>query len=517
MRTSALANSPLLLPQSIPTGWWPWARWGILAMAVIFLGLRFFLLTADFPGGISSSGFRYTDEGWYTRGILSWFKGNDWYMYGDFNAAITLPIGQMLHFPSFYLFGPEAFSARLTSAVSTVLAIVLCSFFVYRHFKNSDLACLVFAFLSCNYILFCYSRVAILEPVLVLFAIIIFFMAHFNPGRLEKPLLAKFFIFTLLTNLLFFAALLIKTNIVMILPAILFFFFIRQSSNLHVLLRCGISIILISPALLALITYNYFTHQYFLEDYLHFKSINVDARVSLYPLDLIKNSIDAFLETREIGPLLFISLLFFLLFKFKSNFPLLKDPVIMGCILWLVGAMGILSTTGYHPVRYFIPLIPPITILVVALSYHWIQNSNLDSRKTVLRASLLYAAILISNSAQIVYAMVNTDVSFQRMSTEVAKIVQQEEKPMLLGHMANSIELFAPVPTVNSVLGPKPLSWRLDNFHPTHYVCLGEENETIDELKQRFTLVEENSWDVYENFKKGKKVHLYKLMPLEQN
>ena len=41
------------------------------SLILVFLGLRFLYIEADFPEGITRSGVLYTDEGWYSNGALA--------------------------------------------------------------------------------------------------------------------------------------------------------------------------------------------------------------------------------------------------------------------------------------------------------------------------------------------------------------------------------------------------------------------------------------------------------------
>src|ERR1700710_1588577 len=88
----------------------------ILVFVSLLIALRFFHLDADFPLGISWSGDLYTDEGWYANAAIRDIVSGEWYLPGDFNPAVTLPVGQLLQRAAFGVFGLGLIPARLTGA-----------------------------------------------------------------------------------------------------------------------------------------------------------------------------------------------------------------------------------------------------------------------------------------------------------------------------------------------------------------------------------------------------------------
>src|SRR5690606_17732166 len=69
--------------------------WALVTCAV--LALRFVALRADFSldkigKRFVRDGFLYIDECWYTAGVVRWFRTGDWYMDGDLNLAVVMPV-----------------------------------------------------------------------------------------------------------------------------------------------------------------------------------------------------------------------------------------------------------------------------------------------------------------------------------------------------------------------------------------------------------------------------------------
>ena len=89
-------------------------RWlTILSLAAAMLVfLRFLHLDADFPLGINWSADVYTDEGLYSNAATRHVVSGEWYLAGDLNAAINMPLGQLLHRMAFSIFGLSFFRAH---------------------------------------------------------------------------------------------------------------------------------------------------------------------------------------------------------------------------------------------------------------------------------------------------------------------------------------------------------------------------------------------------------------------
>src|SRR5450755_3663863 len=69
----------------------------LLAAAVVCLGLHFLHLSADFPNNSPWMDWsKYTDEGWYGDAAIRHFQLGHWYVPGDFNPAVALPVWPFL-------------------------------------------------------------------------------------------------------------------------------------------------------------------------------------------------------------------------------------------------------------------------------------------------------------------------------------------------------------------------------------------------------------------------------------
>src|SRR5580704_5465207 len=164
----------------------------LLLATAIFLALHAFHLNADFPNHSPWMDWaKYTDEGWYGDGAIRHFQRGHWHVPGDFNPAIALPVWPMVEAVLFRFTGVNLAAARaLTVAIFGL--ILLASYILLRRWQNlssentqktpAALAPAV-AVLLLAVSPFCYvfTRMAILEPLLILLTLLALLAASYPP------------------------------------------------------------------------------------------------------------------------------------------------------------------------------------------------------------------------------------------------------------------------------------------------------------------------------------------------
>ena len=110
---------------------WGSAAW-VLGIAV-FAALHAWHLRADFPNGSPwiFDWAKYTDEGWYGAAAIRAHLFGHWYMAGDFNAAVTLPVWPFVEWVLFFFTGVTVEAAR-GLAVSCFFASVALTYLLLR-------------------------------------------------------------------------------------------------------------------------------------------------------------------------------------------------------------------------------------------------------------------------------------------------------------------------------------------------------------------------------------------------
>ncbi len=80
-----------------PYFYWLW----LAAIAAVF-ALHAVHLRADFPNHSPWMDYsKYTDEGWYGKAAIEHYVLGSWYVHGDFNPSVALPVLPALEARSF--------------------------------------------------------------------------------------------------------------------------------------------------------------------------------------------------------------------------------------------------------------------------------------------------------------------------------------------------------------------------------------------------------------------------------
>src|ERR1700722_14242397 len=105
----------------------------LLLIAAVFLALHFLHLNADFPNNSPWMDWsKYTDEGWYGDGAIRHFLLGHWYVPGDFNPAVALPVWPILEFLLFRLTGVSLTAARALTVAIFALTLITSYLLVGR-------------------------------------------------------------------------------------------------------------------------------------------------------------------------------------------------------------------------------------------------------------------------------------------------------------------------------------------------------------------------------------------------
>ena len=153
----------------------------LLSVTAFFFALHFVHLSADFPNFSPWMDWsKYTDEGWYGDAAIRYFQLGHWYVPGDFNPAAALPVWPLLEALVFRLTGVSLVAARALT-VGVFGCILVASYALLRRWTPAqsprlapDIAVLL---LAVSPFCFVFTRLAILEPLLVLLVLLLLWTA----------------------------------------------------------------------------------------------------------------------------------------------------------------------------------------------------------------------------------------------------------------------------------------------------------------------------------------------------
>ena len=192
---------------------WGYAVWTVLIGA--FAVLHAINLSADFPNHSPwlHDWAKYTDEGWYGNAAIRQHLFGNWYVPGDFNPAPAVPVWPFLEWVLFFFTGVTVDAAR-GLAVAFFFANLVLSYILLRPRGPRWMALLALTLIVTSPFLYCFSRLAILEPMLTTLMLLALNVAVRLP-HLRRPVVASACIGALFTLMM-----LTKTTAIFLLPAI---------------------------------------------------------------------------------------------------------------------------------------------------------------------------------------------------------------------------------------------------------------------------------------------------------
>ena len=141
---------------------------GWLAVVVGLAALHALHLRADFPNHSPwfSDWAKYTDEGWYGNAAVRAHLFGSWYVKGDFNPAAALPVWPALEWVLFFATGVSVEAAR-GLAVGFFFCNLALTYLLVRANAPRWAGMLAVTLLAASPFVYCFSRLAILEPLLI--------------------------------------------------------------------------------------------------------------------------------------------------------------------------------------------------------------------------------------------------------------------------------------------------------------------------------------------------------------
>ena len=192
---------------------WLYAMWVVLIGA--FAVLHALNLAADFPNHtpLHVDWAKYTDEGWYANAAIRAHLFGRWYFPGDFNPAPAVPLWPFLEWILFFFTGVSIEPARAL-AVAFFFANLVLTYTLLRPSRSKWMALLALTLIVTSSFLYCFSRLAILEPMLTTLLLGVLNLAVRLPRTKRAELTSA------IIGVLFTLMMLTKTTAIFLLPAI---------------------------------------------------------------------------------------------------------------------------------------------------------------------------------------------------------------------------------------------------------------------------------------------------------
>ncbi len=459
----------------------------LLLASLILFGLHYRHLSADFPNHSPWMDWaKYTDEGWYGDAAIRHFNLGHWYVRGDFNPAVALPVWPVLEGFVFRLTGVGVVPARALS-VSLFGLTLLCAFWFLSRGLPRDRASKLApsgAVLLLAASPFCYAfvRMAILEPLLVLLTLLALLAAShitLQAGTAWRRLLPSVVLGVLLPLMV-----LTKTTAIFLLPSIAWMVAARCDFRLRPLLRLGGMAAMLGGGLW-LAYFALLVRPRFQQDYSYLFSANGYSRIALDTAGAVL--LNTVRDGRWIGSILFpvalLALATTLLWR-----RLRENAAAMSLALWALGYGCFLAYHNNLQPRYYLVIAVPLTMLVpLSLELAWINGWR---TLALVGAAALSLVVVVDARATVRY--VNApEYTFLSAARSIQKIVAADKthRNLVLSISGSDLSLMTGLPSICDDFGTLELEDRVALYKPGWYVSWNQvDDDKMDALTPLFHL-----------------------------
>lgn len=433
--------------------------------------LRFFHLAADFPDWspwmIDQA--KFTDEGWWGSAAVMHALTGHWYVAGDYNPAVALPVWPVLLGVLFHFTGVSVVAARALNVAASVATLGIVYALVRHHSRPGAeapalLAALLLAVSPFAYV---FSRLAILDTLVFFEICLSLLLASFATAKRgwALPVLAATITIMLLT----------KTTAVLSIPAIFWLAWNAMGRKRAAVLWVALAVAVV-PAILVKGYAALATVLGYGADYSYFFDVNAmeDFDWAKIPATFGDFVVNCFWIDRILYP---VGVLILALTVWKRK--LWGNPLFAA--MWMVlgtEAMYIFRRQEDFAPRYFLVMLAPLVCVAVLALDEVVQYS----RKTAALLLLAMAVSVAANSTMILRFAAHPGYRLYDAASSIRKIVQSDpvQRQLLLGVSGSQISLMTGIPSLNDTFGTGDMAQKVASSQPGWYLAwnpIAPENE----------------------------------------
>jgi hypothetical protein len=479
--------------------WFPIALWTIVCVLSI---LKFFYLTADFPNDsmwmIDQA--KFTDEGWWGSAAVMYALTGHWYLAGDYNPAVALPVWPLLLSAGFHFTGVSVVTARALNVTISIATLGVVFALVRRYTRLNAETPALFAvlLLATSPFAFVFNRLAILDTLVVFEFCLLMLVASFASARRIWPLAS-------LTTLIS-VMVLTKTTAVLLVPAICWIAWSAMGRKAGGLWRVGVASALL-PAVFLKCYALLVTAMGYGADYRYFFSVNampdIDWRQTIATLyQFLQNG---FWIDRVLFPVGLAILALTVAWKRR----LWSNPLFAASWIAIAAqAVFIFSRQDDSAPRYFLVMLPAL-IFVATLTY---GELIAHSRKTAVLLLVAMVGSVVANIVMMEQFLTNRDDDFQNAALAIKGVIRShpEQKPLILGVSGNQISLMTGIPSINDGYGTEAMAEKVARYQPGWYLAWNDVAEEDHEFLTDYRLEKVASYPVFDDDDRNV-LTLYKL------
>ena len=497
-------------------------RWGYALWVVAIAGfavLHAWHLRADFPNGSpwTFDWAKYTDEGWYGSGAIRAHLFGNWYMAGDFNPAAAVPVWPFVEWVLFFFTGVTVQAAR-GLAVACFFANLALGYLLLRTGGKRWVALLGVTLAVTSPFLYCFSRLAILEPLQTVLTLAALNLAVRLPG-VRRPVLVSAGI-----GLLFALMTLTKTTGVFLAPAVGWAVVQPLWGKRKLAAQCALA-----AACTAAVAYGLWMVLIggfgLLCDYKYYFFVNNYAKPAefYWPLPAFWWSFHGLLWVDHSLVLLAGATVLGAAIAWRSEWGrrLWRNPI-FGASLWAVAGYVLFMTLQNHPQPRYFAMPAFFCFFVVALGAETLLGEAKAMGNATWAHGLGWAAVAIAVAAAGVHGArtigyaTHPEYTFVNAASQLARYIDAHPngRPLLVSISGDDITLLTHLPSLCDDFGTKDLPSKLAEYQPGWYAAWNDlDAGTLEDLHTHFSVEQTVSFSAFDDSERNRLV-LFELHPL---
>jgi hypothetical protein len=467
---------------------------------------HFVHLQADFPNWSRWMDWsKYTDEGWYANAAVEHYLRGSWYVPGDFNVGAAVPVWPLLEWMLFHFSGVSIEAARAL-VVSIFCCNLLLAYALVRRVEQRWVALYAVSLMATSSFLYCFGRLAILEPLLVCLMLVSLLLADrvstLTDQRVRYGTAA-------LLGILFCAMVLTKTTAVFLLPAILYslWYPLRKEG------RRFLAFAAVMAAVAGILWGSYFlllVRPHYLADYHYFFRINEYPKPKTI-WGWLKTVYYAAHGILWVDSPIVLTSVFLLASTLAYARSIWRNPLFVSSLLAIGGYVLFITRIVNMQPRYY-AVIAFFVFIIVPLA----TAALLRERRRVGVAALVVCILGAAKSAWEEGGFVlYPEYTFVNAARGIAAYVDQHPNGnrLLVSISGNDISLITGLPSLCDDFGTMPLPEKLARYKPGWYAEWNDmDPRTLDDLQTQYAVVQVASFKAFDDDDRDTLV-LYKLVP----
>lgn len=470
-------------------------------------------LTADFPNHTPwfQDWAKYTDEGWYGNAAVRQHLFGNWYVAGDFNPAVALPVWPFLEGLLFFATGVSIGAAR-GLAIFFFFANLGLSYLLLRRAESRITALLALTLIVTSPFLYCFSRLAILEPLLTTLMLAALTVAV-RLGKMRRPILASAGI-----GLLFTLMMLTKTTAIFLLPALAWAMLVSLWPERKRVLAC----LLAAGGVFALgygLWMGFVIRAGLLADYKYLFFINNYRKPPerWWMLASFWWSFHGGLWIDHILIPLAGLIVLAAIIGWRAGWTrgLLLDSVFGASVLAVAGYIGFMTVQNHPQPRYF-AVVAVFCFFIVAQGAGRLLDQAGVLRHLGWGLVALAGAAAVLNAVWTLSYVLHPEYTFIQAAQALARYVDEHPngKPLLVATSGDQLTLMAHIQSLGDDFGTEHLHDKLGRYQPGWFATWNDlDPGTLADLHTHFSLEQVATFPALDDPERRRLV-LFKLHPL---